>query len=136
MTKMKAVYVSDFQVECVHGENGAKLVTHAPKDAGGSGHGFSPTDLLVVALGTCMLTLLGMTAQKLGVEVKGSTLEMEKVMASSPSRRLGKAIIRVRCPHSFSQQIREKLEKAMLECPVYHSLHPDVKKEIEFIWGL
>lgn len=136
MEKIKAVYTGDFQVECVHGENGAKLITYAPKEVGGNGKGFSPTDLLITALGSCMLTLLGMTAQKLGVEVKGSTVEMEKEMTSIPTRRLGKAVLRIRCPHSFSQQIREKLEKAVIECPVHRSLHPEIKIEIDFIWGM
>lgn len=135
MTKMTAAFTGELQTECIH-ETGARLTTYAPKEVGGLGQGFSPTDLVVVALGTCMLSLLSIQAKKLGLEVKGTTLEMEKEMASQPSRRIGKIIIRLRCPHTFSQPIREKLQKAVLECPVHHSLHPDVKKEIEFIWGL
>ena len=31
---------------------------------------------------------------------------------------------------------KEKLEKAALECPVHHSIHPDISLEVDFVWGL
>ena len=135
MSQMKAVYIGNLQIECMHKDSGAKIVTNAPKEVGGLGQSFSPTDLVALALGTCMLTVLAMAANKLGIDLKGTTLEVEKEMGSTP-RKIVKIVVRIRCPHAVNKQIQEKLEKAALECPVYYSLHPDVRKEIDFIWGI
>jgi putative redox protein len=136
MTKMKATYLGDLRTECIHLESGAKILTDAPKDNGGLGREFSPTDFLASALGTCMLTMVGLAARKLGIDVKGMTVEIEKEMVSAPERRVGKVILELRCPQSFSSYIQEKLEQAALDCPVHHSLHPEIKKEVAFVWGL
>lgn len=135
MTKMKVFYLGDLHTECKH-ESGAKIETDAPKDNMGRGEAFSPTDLLAVSLGSCMLTVMGIAGRKLGIEMKGTSAEVEKEMTSVPHRRLGKIIVRIRSPLSLSSPLREKLEKSALDCAVHHSLHPDIKVEIDFIWGL
>ena len=76
MTKMKMVYTGDLRTECSH-ESGAKIATDAPKHNQGKGEAFSPTDLLAAGLGSCMLTLMGIAAAKLGVELKGMTADVE-----------------------------------------------------------
>lgn len=135
MTKMKVVYQGDLHTECTH-ESGAKIATDAPKDNMGKGEAFSPTDLFAVSLGSCMLTIMGVAANKLGIDLKGATAEVEKEMASIPHRRVGKIIVRIRSSLSPNQLEREKLEKAAMSCPVHHSLHPEIKLEIDFVWGL
>ncbi len=135
MTKMKVLYLGDLQTECTH-EAGDKIHTDPPKDNGGKGEHFSPTDLFAASLGTCMVTIMGIAARKAGVDLKGMTAEIEKEMASVPHRRVGKLIVRFRSSLTPNQQIREKLEKAALECPVHHSLHPDIKLEFDFVWGI
>ena len=97
---------------------------------------FSPTDLLAASLGSCMLTLMGLTAKKIGVELDGTTAEIEKEMVSAPQRRIGRLIVRIRSSQSPTDAVRLKLEKAALDCPVFLSLHPEIKKEIDFVWGL
>lgn len=136
MTKMKIRYLGDLRTECTHLDSGARMETDAPKDIGGKGTAFSPTDLLAVSLASCMITIMGLAAKKSGVDLAGTTAEVEKEMISVPSRKIGKLIVRIRCPHLPSPQIREKLEQAALQCPVHASLHPDVKQEIDFVWGL
>ena len=135
MTKMKARYLGDLHTECVH-ESGARIETDAPKDNEGKGMAFSPTDLFAASLATCMLTLMGIHARKVGVDLKGASAEVEKEMVNAPHRRIGKLIVRIRSSLSPNAQVREKLEKAALECPVHHSLHPDIKVEVDFVWGL
>ncbi len=135
MTRMKVLYLGDLHTECTH-ESGAKIETDAPKDIMGKGEAFSPTDLFAVSLGACMLTIMGIVASKVGVELKGTTAEVEKEMVSVPHRRLGKIIVRIRSPQLPDPQIREKLEKAASECPVHHGLHPNIKVELDFVWGL
>jgi putative redox protein len=135
MTKMKIRYLGDLRTECSH-ESGAKIVTDAPKDNMGKGEAFSPTDLFAASLATCMVTLMGIAARKLAVDLKGMSAEVEKEMVATGSRRIGKIIVRIRCSLSPNQQVQEKLEKAAIGCPVALSLHPDVKVEADFVWGL
>jgi putative redox protein len=136
MTKMKIQYLGDLRTECTHLESGAKITTDAPKDNEGKGMSFSPTDLFAASLATCMVTIMGIAAKKTGIDMNGTTAEIEKEMVFAPMRRIGKIIVRIRCPHLPSPQIREKLEQAAMHCPVHASLHPDVKQEIDFVWGL
>lgn len=135
MVKGKIVYKGDLRAECVH-EGGARIETDAPKDIGGRGEFFSPTDFVPTGLASCMLISMAMAARKVGLELKGATAETEKEMTSAPQRRIGKITVRIRSELSPSSQIREKLEQAAFHCPVHHSLHPDVRVEIEFVWGL
>ncbi len=135
MTKMKVLYLGDLHTECTH-ESGAKIQTDAPKDNMGKGEAFSPTDLVAVSLGSCMVTLMAIQAGKLGVDLKGMTAEVEKEMALSGSRRIGRLIVRIRSAALPNPVAREKLEKAALDCPVHHSLHPEIKLEVDFVWGL
>lgn len=135
MTQMKILYLGDLHTESTH-ESGAKIETDAPKDNMGKGEAFSPTDLFALSLGTCMVTLMGIASKKLGIELKGMTAEVEKEMSVAGPRRIGKVIVRIRSSHLPNPQAREKLEQAALECPVKHSLHPDIKVEVDFVWGL
>lgn len=135
MTQTKIVYLGALRTECTH-ESGVQMLTDAPKDNQGKGESFSPTDLLAVSLGSCMLTLMGITARQLQIDLKGATIDVEKEMTSHPLRRIARIIVRFRCSLTLSEEIRKKLEEAALHCPVHSSLHPDIKQEIDFVWGL
>lgn len=137
MTKIKISYTGDLKTECIHEESGAKIFTAAPRDI--DPHGgtmFSPTDLLAASLGSCMITLMAIVAKKIGFDLKMCVAEVEKEMAPAPHRRIGRLVVRIRSSQVPTEPIRQKLEKAALECPVHLSLQADIKKEIDFIWGL
>lgn len=134
MGQMKVRYLGDLRTECTH-LSGAKVITDAPKDNQGKGEAFSPTDLLAVSVASCMITLMGIAGRSLGVDLEGTTAEVEKEMAGGP-RRVAKLIVRIRSPHLPHATAKEKLEKAALECPVKQSLHPDIRLEVDFVWGL
>lgn len=136
MAKFDIQYLGDLRVACKHRDSGAKIEVEAPKESGGKGELFSPTDLLGASLASCILVVMGIAAKKMGLSLDGISAEVEKTMETAPVRKLGKIVVRIRCPRSFSLQEREKLEKAALQCPVHASLHPDIKQEIDFIWGL
>ncbi len=135
MAKVKILYEGDLHTECTH-ESGATIETDAPKDNLGKGKAFSPTDLLAAGLGSCIVTVMAIQAHKLGIELKGMSAEVEKEMGSFPERRVAKLIVRIRSSQLPNPAAREKLEKAAIECPVHLSLHPDIKVEIDFVWGL
>ncbi len=135
MVSIELEYEGELHCKAVHRPSGTVLTTDAPKDNQGMGESFSPTDLVVTALGSCMLTVMGIMARTLGVELKGTTATVEKDMATAPARMIGSLSVKIHVPHEVSEENRTKLERAAHTCPVHKSLHPDVRKPIEFTWG-
>jgi putative redox protein len=134
MVNIQVEYQGDLHCKATHGPSGAELSTDAPKDNQGRGESFSPTDLVATALGTCMLTIMGIAARTLNIDITGATATVEKEMTAAP-RRIQRLTVRIHVPHSPSPADREKLERAAHTCPVHKSLHPDVEIPIEFTWG-
>lgn len=135
MAKIAIFYTGNLSTRCVHRENQSEIITDAPKDNQGRGEMFSPTDLLATALGSCVLTLMGIMANNLKVDISGAKAEVDKEMAKQPPRRISKITVKVSCPKDFPLEIKKQLEKAGSYCPVHHSLHPEMVQEILFSWG-
>lgn len=135
MAGIDIYYEGNLSTRCIHTENDAEIITDAPKDNHGRGAMFSPTDLIGVALGSCVITLMGIAANKLKVDISGTKAHVEKEMQAKPVRRVGKITVKVSCPHDFPKEIKTQIETAGAQCPVHHSLHPEILQEILFSWG-
>lgn len=135
MVSIQLEYQGDLHCKATHGPSGVELATDAPKDNQGRGESFSPTDLVATALGSCMLTIMGIAARTLNIDISGATASVRKEMTATPPRRIERLTVRIRVPHAPSAADREKLERAAHTCPVHRSLHPDVQIPIEFTWG-
>ena len=133
MVQIDADYIGDLRCEAEHGPSGVTLTTDAPEDNHGEGRSFSPTDLVATALGTCIATILGIQADKHGLDLEGTELSVEKVMASNP-RRIDALRIEVEMPVALAEQMRSRLERAARHCPVDESLHPDTDIVVAFHW--
>ena len=132
MTTMISKYLGDLRTESVHTESGSILLTDAPKDNQGKGEAFSPTDLVATAYGTCVLSIMGMAAKTHGFSIDGATVETQKVMVTNP-RRIVELISVFTLPHNnYSAKEKKIIELTAEECPVYNSLHADMKKSITF----
>ena len=84
MVSIQMEYQGDLHCKAVHGPSSTELFTDAPKDNQGRGESFSPTDLVATALGTCILTTMGIMARTLNVDITGATATVEKDMTTSP----------------------------------------------------
>lgn len=126
-------YLGNLKVELTHGPSGTVIKTAAPVDNQGDGSSFSPTDLAAASLGACMLTLIGIVAQRDGIDLTGLSFRLEKHMASNP-RRIGAVPVTVQMPSGLSADQRQKLESAALTCPVHKSLAPEVDRQVEFVY--
>ncbi len=135
MVTIQAEYQGDLHCKAVHDPSRAELNTDAPVDNQGRGESFSPTDLVATALGTCMLTVMGILARTLQIDIAGATATVEKEMSSTSPRRIQRLQVRIRVPHALSSENKQKLERAAHTCPVHKSLHPDIQAPIEFVWG-
>lgn len=135
MVKMDIVYEGDLHCRLTHGPSGDVIQTDAPVDNNGKGEAFSPTDLLAASLGSCMMTVMGIAAKRQGVELKGTTVQVEKEMVTAPVRRIGKITVVFTMCKGIPQDKREILERAAHACPVHKSLHPDVETPITFVYS-
>jgi putative redox protein len=134
MVTIQAEYQGDLHCKAVHGPSHAEFATDAPTDNQGRGESFSPTDLVATALGTCMLTVMGILARTLEIDIAGATATVDKDMSSTTPRRIHSLTVRIHMPHGISPENQQKLERAAQTCPVKKSLHPDVQIPIEFTW--
>jgi len=125
-------YLGDLRTQAKHLKSGNLIVTDAPTDNNGRGEAFSPTDLVSAALSSCMITIMGMVAEREGVDLKGLTSDVVKIMASNP-RKIAEIQITFTHPGLAATEVqKQKLKNAALTCPVALSLSESVKQTVVF----
>jgi putative redox protein len=135
MVEINIVYEGQLHCTATHGPSGTVISTDAPKDNMGKGESFSPTDLVAAALGTCIITTMGIVAQRHGIDLSGTKVRVEKHMNVAPPRRIGRLPVEIHVPRTVSEEDRQRLEHAARACPVHKSLHPDIEAPVTFHWG-
>ncbi|ARN77672.1 osmotically inducible protein OsmC [Nonlabens spongiae] len=128
------VYKGDLRCECVHSQSSETAITDAPVDNNGKGASFSPTDHVATALASCMLTVMGIKAREMDIEMEDSVAAVTKVMASDP-RRISEIKVTLNMNGNADQRARLILERVAQTCPVRNSLHPEIKLDINFNWS-
>ena len=131
----KIVYEGELRTSALHLASGQALITDAPLDNQGRGEAFSPTDLLCASLASCLLTIMGILAERQGWPLKGATVEVKKHMAASP-RRVAAIDLHCQLPAALEPKARQMLEQAAKTCPVALSLHPDIEQNMYFSYDL
>jgi putative redox protein len=125
-------YIGDLRTKLTHLLSGQTILTDAPPDNKGKGEAFSPTDLLATALGACAITIIGIAANEHDFDVDGTQIEISKIMAANP-RRISEIVVEFNFPkNKFSEKEKKIIIKAANTCPVFQSLHPDLKKNYIF----
>lgn len=131
-------YEGQLRCRATHGPSGATLHTDAPVDNHGRGESFSPTDLVATGLGACLLTIMGIVAQRNSLDLEGTQVRVRKEMIQMPIRRIGRLPVTITIPREKAEKLSEadriKLEAAARHCPVHQSLHPDIDMPMEFIY--
>jgi uncharacterized OsmC-like protein len=135
MVEISVRYEGDLRCSARHGPSGSTLVTDAPVDNHGKGEAFSPTDLLAAALPACMMTIMGIVAERHGLDLAGMKAETVKEMSKEPPRRIAGLRTRLTVPLPADHPQRQLLEQAAHTCPVHKSLDPSIDAAIEFVWA-
>lgn len=130
METIRTTYLGDLRTEAIHVQSGNKIITDAPTDNRGKGEFFSPTDLVATALGSCILTIMGINAREQGFSIDGTIAKTTKIMASDP-RKIAEVIIEF----DFTNRDYTEKQKALLNTlikasPVPRSLHEDIKQTV------
>ncbi len=134
MATVETTYIGDLRTENIHVQSGTQILTDAPTDNQGKGEAFSPTDLLAVALGTCILTTIAIKTRNNGIDIEGAKCSVNKIMTASPPRRVAELQIKIQFPKQYTASEQQLLEEIAHNCPVYLSLHPDLVKTVDFGW--
>jgi uncharacterized OsmC-like protein len=129
----KIIYLGDLRTESIHIQSGNKILSDAPVDNNGKGEAFSPTDLVANALGSCMMTIMGIKARDMNIDMEGTTALVTKIMQAEP-RKISAIEILFEMNYAPDDKTKIILERAALTCPVFLSLHPDIDKRISFNW--
>ena len=125
MVHLTTTYEGQLRCRAEHAPSHTTLITDAPVDNQGKGESFSPTDLVGVALGSCMMT----------IELVGMQAETVKEMSKDLPRRIASLRTRLTIPLSADHPQRPLLEQAAHTCPVHKSLSPEIDAAIEFVWA-
>ena len=129
MTTSKVTYQGELRTNAIHLQSNNEIITDAPIDNQGKGEAFSPTDLLATSLASCMLTIIGIKARDMDIDIAGTMAEVTKVMAADPRR-----VSEVHIVITFNQQLDDKTQKIFyntaLTCPVAKSIHPDIIQKV------
>jgi uncharacterized OsmC-like protein len=129
----KVTYLGDLRTSSIHLQSGSEIISDAPVDNNGKGEAFSPTDTVANALASCMMTVMGIKARDMNVDLKGSTAAVTKIMNAEP-RRIGAIEIVFDMQGVSESKDRTILERAAMTCPVFLSLNTDIEKRITFNW--
>ena len=132
--EITGTYVGNLKMELTHGPSGATLRTAAPVDNKGDGSSFSPTDLVAAALASCIVTTMGIVAERDGIRAEQFSFRVEKHMSTEGPRRIARLPVVIEMPAGLDAEQRTKLERAAHTCPVHRSLLPEIEKPIEFVY--
>ena len=133
MGTSKVTYLGDLRTSSIHINSGSEIISDAPLDNNGKGEAFSPTDTVANALASCMFTVMGIKAREMEVDFSGATAEVTKIMGTEP-RRITEIHVTFEMNLEADEKIKTILERTAMTCPVFYSLHPDIKKEVVFNW--
>lgn len=138
MVEIYVRYEGQLRCSARHEPSASVLATDAPTDNQGRGESYSPTDLVATALGTCMLTTMGILAKKQGWNIDGVELHVQKQMTQQPPRRIERLPIRFSVPAAIARALepdaKHALERGAITCPVALSLSPSVEITTSFDW--
>ena len=129
------IYKGALRTEATHLQSNTIIETDAPTDNQGKGERFSPTDLMATSLGNCMITIMGIKARDMNVDLTDTKIDITKIMKAEP-RRVGGIKVAFHFPETLKLDDKQKtiLENAARTCPVAKSIHPDIEQDISFNW--
>jgi uncharacterized OsmC-like protein len=127
------VRITGLECKLTHEPSGSVIRTIPPKDNGGDGSTFSPTDLVGAALASCVLSTMAIIAAKEGLTFGEASARVVKEMVGPP-RRIGSLAIEVTMPPGTKPEQRARFEELAHGCPVARSLHPELQIPMVFIY--
>ncbi len=130
------IYNGQCSCSLTHLKSNTTITTDAPVDMGGKAQSFSPTDLVVNALASCILTTIALKYKEFDQVLIGTKVLANKIMAQDMPRRIQKIELQFLFPKQFPND--EKTQKIVYQimhtCPVDQSLHPNIERIFSVAW--
>lgn len=130
----ETTYLGNLRTTSVHLRSGEAIITDAPPDNNGRGEAFSPTDMMSTSLACCMITIMGIVANRHNINIDGTKAEVVKIMGTEPRRVIEIGVALTVPGKDLAEKDKQLLMNAAHTCPVAKSLHPDLKQTISFSW--
>jgi putative redox protein len=136
MPTYQSNYQGELRIESTHLQSNTSIFTDAPTDNHGKGQAFSPTDLVALALGNCILTTMAIFGQKEEILFEGSSITGTKVMTSEGPRKIQEIIVTltIKTNTTLDQAQKDKYERIAHTCPVARSLSAELIQKVSFVW--
>ena len=134
METIHTVYMGELRTEATHIKSGYQLITDVPKEHGGKGESFSPTDLFCASLVSSMISVMGGVAKNpsFGGTIDGLEVRATKIMKENPHM-VTELIIEFDMPkHNFTDEQKKMLETAARNSQVARSVSTDLKQTLIF----
>jgi putative redox protein len=134
METARTKYIGDLRTEIIHVRSGSIIITDAPVDNKGKGENFSPTDMVASALGSCILTIMGIAAREHGFSIDGTTCKITKIMTDRP-RKIGEIKIDFDFTNNeYTDKQKKILDHCVKTCPVALSLNESVFQNVALLF--
>lgn len=136
MATSQIIYTGELRTEATHLKSGTTIITDAPTDNQGKGEAFSPSDLVATALGSCMMTIMGIYAQRENIDLKDTKMDITKVMTAELPRKIATIIVDIYFPKNLnlSEKHQISLKNAAHTCPVALSLSSEIEQNVHFFF--
>ena len=129
-------YSHPLRTSSTHLKSGNTIITDAPTDNHGKGEAFSPTDMLSSSLVSCIMTIMGIAADRDGIDIVSIKADVAKEMAANP-RMVAKVSANIDVTlKGADKDFAEKLRRVGLACPVARSLSDDLVQNIKINFNL
>ncbi|MCH9631430.1 MAG: hypothetical protein S4CHLAM37_14530 [Chlamydiia bacterium] len=135
MTEMFVKYVEGFSTKILGDASQDIVITDTPKQHGGKGEQFSPTDMLAASLGSCVVTMMGIFAKMKNIPFEGVVAKVSKKIKNPATGMVSEITVSIYYPEELDDAKKAILEKAAKNCPVHHALNESVEQKILFYYG-
>lgn len=132
--QMEGRYLGDLKVEYTHLQSGDKIVSASLVHSADKAESFMATELTACALAGCCATIMAKQADVLKLNIVGTRFTVSMEEAANPGRISRIAIIFVFPDGSYSDKVKQQLERAAHTCPVHQSLAREMAMDIQLVF--
>jgi len=129
MSQVQVTYDGDQHCTALSSKNGKTVALDCPVT---KGEEFSPGSLVAAGLAGCMLISMATFAERHGIDLSGTRVDVDMSMIDKPETRIGAINVTVRVPRDLPPTEQASLEKAAAACPIKHSFRPETQISTKF----
>ena len=127
MAKLQVTYDGFQHCTALKQPQGKTVAVDCPYS--GKGEELSPMNMVGSGLASCMLISMGTLATRNKIDINGTCVDVE---IEHSKKRIESINLVFNMAQAYSQEERQKLEKAAGLCPIKSSFHPEISISVEY----